>query len=68
MHPLRQETRLPVGELIGGDVANQDQTSGDQASEPTEGIPPAFKVGAVLLFVMLIVIALLLTPAIPIPD
>jgi hypothetical protein len=33
-----------------------------------DGIPPAFKIGAVLFFVLLIVIAVLLTPAIPIPD
>jgi hypothetical protein len=47
-------------------VAKQNQLSGDQPSE--EGLPPAFKVGAVLFFVLLIVIAVLLTPAIPIPD
>lgn len=48
-------------------MAKQDDMSGVQPTEPTE-VPPAFKVGAVLLFVLLIVIALLLTPAIPIPD
>jgi hypothetical protein len=49
-------------------MAKQDHMSGVQPTEPTEGIPLAFKVGAVLLFVVLIVIAVLLTPAIPIPD
>ena len=48
-------------------MAKQHHLSGDQPREPTE-VPPAFKVGAVLLFVVLIVIAVLLTPAIPIPD
>jgi hypothetical protein len=33
-----------------------------------DGIPPAFKIGAILFFVLLIVIALLFTPGIPIPD
>ena len=45
-----------------------DKPSTEQQPEPTESLPPAFKVGAVLLFVVLLVIALLLTPAIPIPD
>jgi hypothetical protein len=49
-------------------VAYGDEPRSEQAPEPTEGFPPAFKVGAVLLFVVLLVIALLLTPAIPIPD
>ena len=49
-------------------MGEQDEMSGSQPMEATEGIPPAFKVGAVLLFVVLIVIAVLLTPAIPIPD
>jgi hypothetical protein len=48
-------------------VADGDKTSGDQVPEPVS-FPPAFKVGAVLFFVLLIVIAVLLTPAIPIPD
>ena len=43
------------------------ETNGDEAPEP-ESFPTAFKVGAVLLFVVLLVIALMLTPAIPIPD
>jgi hypothetical protein len=49
-------------------MAKQGQTSANQAPEPTEGIPPAFKVGAVLLLIVLIVFAVLFTPAIPIPD
>ena len=49
-------------------MAKQERVSGDQSTEPTESFPPAFKVGAVLFFVVLLVIALLLTPAIPIPD
>jgi hypothetical protein len=49
-------------------VADQDPSNGDQQPEPTEGIPPAFKIGAVLLFVLLLVIALVLTPGVPIPD
>jgi hypothetical protein len=49
-------------------VTEPAQTNRDQASEQPEGIPPLFIVGAVLFFVLLIVIALLLTPAIPIPD
>jgi hypothetical protein len=44
------------------------ETSGDHSPEPTDEIPPAFKIGAVLLFVLLIVIAVLLTPGVPIPD
>lgn len=48
-------------------MAKQDDMSGVQPTEPTE-IPPAFKVVAVLFFVVLLVIAVLLTPAIPIPD
>ena len=53
---------------MGGRMAKQGQTSANQAPEPTEGIPLAFRIGAVLLFVMLIVIAVLFTPGIPIPD
>ena len=49
-------------------VADGDKTSDDQSPEPTEGIPPLFKIGAVLLFVLLLVIALVLTPGVPIPD
>ena len=45
-----------------------DETSRDQSREPDEGIPRAFKIGAVLFFVLLIVIAVLFTPGIPIPD
>ena len=48
-------------------VADRDKTRDGQSPEP-ESFPRAFKVGAVLLFVVLLVIALLLTPAIPIPD
>jgi hypothetical protein len=48
-------------------MAKQDQMSGDQPTEPTE-VPPAFKIGAVLFFVLLLVIALVLTPGVPIPD
>jgi hypothetical protein len=43
------------------------ETNGDEAPEPVS-FPPAFKVGAVLLFVVLLVIALVLTPGVPIPD
>jgi hypothetical protein len=57
-----------VGELKGGDVANQDRTSANQAPEPAEGIPPAFKLGAVLFFVLLIVIAVVFAPESAIPD
>jgi hypothetical protein len=49
-------------------VAENDQPKAIQPQEPEEGFPPLFKVGAVVLFVVLVVIALLLTPAIPIPD
>jgi hypothetical protein len=49
-------------------MAEPNETGGDQPKEPTEGIPPAFKVGAILFFVVLVVVALLLTPAVPIPD
>jgi hypothetical protein len=49
-------------------MANQDEMSGDQPTEPTEGFPPAFRIGAVLFFVLLLVIALVLTPGVPIPD
>jgi hypothetical protein len=44
------------------------ETSGDHSPEPTDEIPHAFKIGAVLFFVLLIVIAVLLTPGVPIPD
>ena len=56
-----------VVELREREMAKQDHMSGVQPTEPAEG-PTAFKVGAVLLFIVLIVIAVLLTPAIPIPD
>jgi hypothetical protein len=48
-------------------VAKQDQMSGEPA-EPPEGIPPLFKIGAVLLLVLLIAVAVLLTPEVVIPD
>jgi hypothetical protein len=66
---MRRRTLYTVavreGEVV---VAYGDEPRSEQASEPTEGFPPLFIVGAVLFFVLLIVIALLLTPAIPIPD
>jgi hypothetical protein len=49
-------------------MAKQDQVSTNQPPEPEEGIPPAFKVGAVLFFVLLLVIALVLTPGVRIPN
>jgi hypothetical protein len=49
-------------------MAKQDHVSGDQPTEPTEGVPPAFKIGAILFFVLLIVIAVVFAPEIAIPD
>ena len=49
-------------------MAKGHETRSDQPPEPEEGIPPAFKIGAVLFFVLLLVIALVLTPGVPIPD
>jgi hypothetical protein len=49
-------------------VADRAKTSDDQSPEPEEGIPPAFKIGAVLFFVLLIVIAVVFAPEIAIPG
>jgi hypothetical protein len=49
-------------------VTDGDKARDDQSPEPEDGIPPAFKIGTVLLFVLLLVIALVLTPGVPVPD
>lgn len=49
-------------------MAKPDETGGDHAPEPAEGIPSLFKIGAVLFFVLVIVLSVLFAPEIPIPD
>jgi hypothetical protein len=54
--------------LTCGHMAKPDETGGDQAPEPAEGIPPLFKIAAVLFFVLVIVLSVVFAPEIPIPD
>jgi hypothetical protein len=49
-------------------MAKPDETGGDQAPEPAEGVPPLFKIAAVLFFVLVIVLSVVFAPEIPIPD
>ena len=57
-----------IRRLTCGHMAEPDETDGSQTPEPSEGIPPLFKIAAVLFFVVAIVLSIVFAPEIAIPD